>query len=157
MLSLFVWPRVITLSGFCCTCTMILVYGSLNCVAVSLVGRQPSLLRTTCQSNIFMINLFFRFSSFLSIFNLFSLFYFGHFQVQAALVIGDLFICNFVYMPSWCQFHQHLPARFSYKILAPKPQSNCKSCQKGRSYEKSAQKMLMKLTAEMASFLEPIL
>jgi len=36
----------------------------------------------------------------------------------------------------WCQFHQHLRARFSYKILAPKPKHNLKSCQKGRFIRK---------------------
>jgi hypothetical protein len=42
--------------------------------------------------------------------------------------------------PCYSQFHQHLRLHFSYKILAPKLKRNLKSCQKGRSYEKSKRK-----------------
>jgi len=44
------------------------------------------------------------------------------------------------FYPLRCTFHQHLRVRFSKEIWVPKPKRNKKSCLKGRSYEKRAQK-----------------
>ncbi len=52
-------------------------------------------------------------------------------------------------MPFRGQFHQHLTRAFFVRIFCQRQNVTRKSLQKGRSYEKSEQKTLMKLTLDL--------